>query len=318
MINKIKNLFLLALCVATFIGAPCDVSAQDGADKILVAGKTPFKQSEVNKLIEFYEWAFEARFTSDERQLFRELSVEYYRQDPKAARKNSDVLIEAHAKIRAEDRAAQAKMREMFNEDFVKDLRAGADLASRLLLGIYERRQNGDGGDNGEKIVEVLPSKEDLRDAEKSKPSNGSTDAQKLVGRWKHSGGLGGSDDGTGKTRYNNGNDVIFEFFADGTMRFTNDKNTLSITQCRITEITKIPGTYSVSGDQLTLNLGTGTSVGTSSCERGGNFKKSLAASSLTKKFVVKRLDSVFRPDAPLILCLDGQEDDACYERTSK
>ena len=317
MINKIKNLFLLALCVAAFTGAACDVSAQNGGDGILVAGKAPFKQSEVDKLIEFYEWAFEARFTSRERARFRDLSAEYYRQNPEAARKESDALIAGHAKVRVKDRAAQAKMREVFNKGFVKDLRAAGDEASRLLLGIYERGQNGGDGDNGEKIVEVLPSEEDSRDAEKSAPASGAG-SQKLVGKWMKSGGAGGSRDYTGKTLYNSGDDVIFEFFADGTMRFVNNKNTLSITQCRITEMTDIPGTYSVSGDQLTMDLGAGTSVGTSSCERAGNFKKSLSASTLTKKFVVKRLDSVFRPDAPLILCLDNQKDDACYERSSK
>jgi hypothetical protein len=66
------------------------------------------------------------------------------------------------------------------------------------------------------------------------------------------------------------------------------------------------------------MNLGTGTTVGTSSCETKGNFKKTLSASPLTKKFDVKNLDSVFRPDAPLILCFDGGEGDACYEKSSR
>lgn len=122
----------------------------------------------------------------------------------------------------------------------------------------------------------------------------------------------------TGKTLYNSGNDVIFEFRADGTMLFLNEKNTLSITQCRITETTRTPGTYSVNGDSLTMNLGAGTHAGTSSCERAGNFRKTLSASSLTKKFVVKRMESIFRPDAPLILCLDGAKDDDCFERADK
>lgn len=143
--------------------------------------------------------------------------------------------------------------------------------------------------------------------------------ASNLVGRWLKSGGSGGSRDAGGKTLYNSGNDVIFEFYADGKMMFINDKNTLSITQCKITELMKIPGTYSLSGNTLTMNLGAGTSVGTDSCSAKGNFKKNLSGGeTLTKQAVVKRMESIFRPDAPLILCLDGQKDDECYEKVIK
>ena len=63
------------------------------------------------------------------------------------------------------------------------------------------------------------------------------------------------------------------------------------------------------------MNLQAGNNVGTSSCEWAGNFVKTLSASTLTKTFVVKNLESVFRPDAPLILCFDGQDGDKCFER---
>ena len=317
MIHRLRNLSLLALCAAILFGAAWSAAAQNDSDKTSAAGRTSLKQSDLNKLIEFYEWAFETRFTPDERRRFAEISAAYYRQNPEAARKDSDALITAHAKVRVKDEAAQRQMREMFNEGFVKDLRAAGDEVSQLLLGIYVRGQNsGDG--NGIAVGEVPPSEEGVRDAETSAPSSRGGDISNLVGRWLKSGGAGGSRSPTGKTLYNSGNDVIFEFRADGTVLFLNEKNTLSITQCRITETVRAPGTYSVSGDSLTLNLGAGTHVGTSSCERAGNFKKNLSASSLTKKFVVKRMESIFRPDAPLILCLDGAKDDDCFERADK
>lgn len=320
MMNKFKNFFLLTVCAAVLFGAACGVSAQSaGADKILAAGKQPLKQSEVNKIIEFYEWAFEARFTPDERRRFAELSAESYRQDPATARKDSDTLINALAAIRAKSASDQARVRESFNENFAKDLRAGTDELSRLLLAVYERGQNG--GNNGETIKEVLPSEEDLRGTDEDAPassSGGGSIPKNLVGRWFRSGGAGGSRGYTGDTKYNSGNDVIFEFRADGTMQFINDKNTLSITQCRITEMMKIPGTYRANGGTLTMNLSAGTHVGTSSCERAGNFKKTVSPSTLTKKFVVKNLESVFRPDAPLILCLDGAKDEDCFELANK
>jgi predicted nucleic acid-binding protein len=304
--SRMKSLFLLMMCAAVLCGAAYGAAAQ--------AGSTSLKQADIDKLIGFYEWAFEARFTPDERDRFAELSAEYSRQSPEAARKDADALIAAHAKVRVRDAAAQRQMRQAFNEGFIKDLRAAGGDVSQLLVGIYERGQSVDAAG------EVLSVEEASRDAEPSMSTGGSHGdaSNNLVGRWLKSGGAGGSRSPTGKTLYNSGNDVIFEFRADGTMLFLNEKNTLSITQCRITETMRMSGTYSVSGDSVTMNLGTGTHTGTSSCERAGNFKKTLSASSLTKRFVVKRLESVFRPDAPLILCLDGANDDDCFERADK
>ncbi|HEX8251166.1 MAG TPA: hypothetical protein VF599_23530 [Pyrinomonadaceae bacterium] len=151
-----------------------------------------------------------------------------------------------------------------------------------------------------------------------SSPAKRGSAPNNLVGKWKRHGGAGGFRDYTGKTQYNSGEVTTFEFFADGSMQFLYEKNTLSITQCRISENTTIPGRFSVGGSEVTMNLGAGTSIGKSSCEAAGNFNKRLSASSVTKKFVIKELDSVFRPDRPVILCFDGSEDKDCFERTVK
>ena len=82
--------------------------------------------------------------------------------------------------------------------------------------------------------------------------------------------------------------------------------------------MTNIPGRYTISGGEVVMSLGTGTNVGKSTCDAKDNFNKTLTASNVTKTFVVKRLDSVFRPDAPLVLCFDGQDGNACFERTNK
>lgn len=163
-------------------------------------------------------------------------------------------------------------------------------------------------------VTEMLPASADAAEIS-SAPSSGDVPGS-LVGRWTKNAGAGGADDGTNKTLYNTGNEITFEFRADGTMQFTNDENTLSIMQCRITEVMKIPGTYRASGSTLTMNLAAGTHAGTNSCERAGNFKKSITPSTLTKKFVVKRMESVFRPDAPTILCLDGAKDEDCFQKS--
>lgn len=138
-----------------------------------------------------------------------------------------------------------------------------------------------------------------------------------LVGKWWRGEG-GGSIDYTGKTQYKSGRNYTFEFFADGTIEYVYELDVLSIIQCRTKESSKARGTYSVSGDTLTIKLAAGTSVGSSSCEAKGNFKKTVPAETLTRRFTIKKMDSVFRPDNPLILCFDNQEGDGCFERSNK
>jgi hypothetical protein len=306
MINKLSVIFSLFFCLAVCGGAAIQVAAQTGGDdKVLVAsGRQQLRQSDVDSVIEFYEWAFQARFTDDERGRFQAITIAAFRQDAAESRKGADALIEVLAKVRTRDEATQQKVRAAFNEDFVKELRVSTDKSARLLLGVYERGQSGE-------------TTETLSDTP-AKPTGGAG-AKNLVGRWMRSTGLGRGDDGTGKTTWSSGENYTFEFFADGTMQFTSEKKVLSIMQCRISETAKIPGTYTVAGGQLRINLGAGNSVGTSSCEAKGNFKKTLTASTLEKTFVVRKMESVFRPDAPLLLCFDGAtRDEDCFERDPK
>jgi hypothetical protein len=244
MINKIKSLFLLALCVAFIGAATSGVSAQNriGADKVLAAGKKPLLQSDIETLVEFHEWIFDTAFTRDERRTFQSFIVDEFRGNAAATRRNADEVIKTMRQIRALDADKQRRVREMTISDYLKDLRAtGDDADSQFLLGIYERGQNG--GNKG-KVREVLPSEEDLREAENPSTNRGvgsGAGSPKLVGKWKRSVGAGRGDDGTGKTTYESGTSYTFEFFADGTMHFLSEMKVLSIVQCRVTKPPKFP-----------------------------------------------------------------------------
>ncbi|MBS1796643.1 MAG: hypothetical protein JSS81_22610 [Acidobacteria bacterium] len=309
--NKIKC-FILIVLSAALVGAAVEARAQ-GLDNVLVsaAGKT-FRQSEMDQLIQFYEWTFRASFTPAEKAYFQRLTVNEFRARPAESRKTIDDVAVTLPKILAASEDLQEATRKNLLEVLLPDLEKDASESSKILLAVYRR---GAGGETREEPE--TPTAETTTNDTPS-PSTGGAGAQKLVGAWFRSDGTGGARDYTGKTRYNSGTDTTFEFFADGRMLVTVKKETLSITQCRIDETTKLPGTYTVSGSQLTMNLATGTTVGTDSCQASGNFKKTLTASKLVQTFVVKNLDSVFRPDAPLVLCLDGAADDQCFERLVK
>jgi hypothetical protein len=141
--------------------------------------------------------------------------------------------------------------------------------------------------------------------------------SQSLVGKWSRGTGSGFIDY-TGKTQHKAGKTFTFEFFADGTVEYVYDEDVLSIVQCRTKETSKARGKYTINGDSVTINLGVGNWVGSSSCEPSGNFKKTQPASTITKNFTVKRMDSITRPDKPWILCFDGQSDDACFEKAGR
>ena len=299
MINKLNIILCFILCTAILGGASNLLAqTQNGADKILVAGKQPLRQSDVDKVIEFYEWAFETQFSADERMRFQQFSVEAFRQDALTSYQNMETLIKASKVVRSKDAASQKKMRDDFNESFVNDLRTSDSESSQLLLGIYERSKSVENSN--------------------TKVSTDSNNSSSLVGTWMRSSGPGGARSYDGVTKYNSGENVTFEFSSNGTMQYVFDKKVLSITQCRISEVTKLSGTYKITGNQLIMNLTDGNTVATSSCEAKGNFKKNLSASTLTKNFIVKKLDSVFRPDEPLLLCFDGSGDEACFERDPK
>lgn len=92
MMNKLKYLFLLVLCAA-MIGGAVNISAQT-SDKILVSakGKT-LRQSDVNTLIEFYEWAFQAEFNSTQRADFQEYTESGFRANPAGSRETIDDIV---------------------------------------------------------------------------------------------------------------------------------------------------------------------------------------------------------------------------------
>jgi hypothetical protein len=289
-----KSVYLAAV---TAIALAMCFSAFGQADRVLVGGKAPLRVSQVNAVVEFYEWAFDTTFTGAERSRFEEMTTAYHKQDPERSKKETETIVKALALVKSKDAATQAEFRKDFTKDFVADLRKADNAASQLLLPIYERTHPGG------------------TDAIATSNAKSATTGGAIVGRWTRYGGAGGMRDYTGKTQYNNSDDVTFEFGADGTVRFLNEKKTLSITQCKMSETIDLPGRYTISGGTITMVFATGRHDSTSTCDSERNFNKAVPGDTVSKQFVIKNLESVFRPDAPLILCMDGSADDKCFEK---
>lgn len=255
------------------------------------------RPAEVKEVIAFYEWAFETPFTPVQRSKFQDFLQADFRSNAKKARQDTNTILDTWNKIQQIDENGQRTLREEFIRTYIEDLRVSDDADAKFLLGIYDAtHQKSDSITGG--------------DSRSGKKPN-----QQLTGKWWRSTGSGGNDDGTGKTRYNSGTKVTFEFFADGTMEYISDHETLSITQCKITEVMSARGTYSVSGDSLKIDFGPTKTVKSNSCKRSENGTKTVGASSTSMKYTVKEEDSVFRPDRPLNLCFQGNSGEVCYEK---
>jgi hypothetical protein len=309
--KSIKYVLLLILCTG-LIGAATNVPAQTIGDRVLTTGKNPLKESEVENMIRLYEWVFETKFTAAERERFQVYTINEYRSDPIVSRATVDDVTQTLPRILALDADGQAAVRRSFLNGFLQSARQSKSENSRMLVGIYERGQNGEQSTsrNTQNSGEIIANNNRTNAPAKTNRE----DAGSLSGKWFRSTG-GGSRDYTGKTQYKSGEDFTFEFFPDGTIIYTSKLDVLSIMQCVIKGENKASGTYVVDGDSLTINLDAMSSVKTNSCDRKENYSKTLEPTSKTVKFAVRKMESITRPDNPMLLCFDGAGDDSCFER---
>ena len=129
MINKLKYLFLLAVCAGVF-GSAANVSAQSTS------------QTYANKIIQYYEWLFETQFTSAERSQYQAIKAEDFQTDPVAIKKGSDELINNFATIKSKDQNEQERVRGRILSTFVNDLRGMKDdKEAVLLVSVYDEAQ---------------------------------------------------------------------------------------------------------------------------------------------------------------------------------
>lgn len=312
--KSIKYLLLLILC-AGLIGSAMSVAAQTAGDQVLTTGKKPLKESEVENMIRLYEWVFETEFTAAERERFQVYTINEYRHDPVGSRATVDDVVQTLPRILALDTDGQAAVRRTFLAAFLPSARQSKGENSQMLVGIYERGQNGERSTRGnnQNSGEVVANGNRKNAPTKTNGGN----AGGLSGKWFRSTGSG-SIDYTGKTQYKSGEDFTFQFFPDGTIIYTSKLDVLSIMQCVVKGENKASGTYTVEGDSLTINLDAMSSVKTNSCDKKENYNKTLEPTSTTVKFVIRKMESITRPDNPMLLCFNGADDDSCYERVKQ
>lgn len=295
MIKNLKHLFLTILCVG-LAGGLTNVSAQTGG-KVLVSaeGKT-LRQADVDVMIEFYEFVFDAKFSDAQKMDFTDNTIRQFEHDPRGSRKSMDDIAAITPKVLAADKGVQQNFKKEFLAEFLPEVRKDNDLNSRLLLEVYEAGKSGNN-----KPVMVSNSTTTEKDSAVSNVGNISAIAGNWV--WARSGSstysTGGSYVGS------NGSRFTYQFFANGAVEYTGIMNVMT-GACNMQVFKTVKGKASLNGNTLTINWAPASFSRDDSCDRAGNYKKTLPAE--TETFQVK-----FKTDyGQKQLCLTGK-DETCF-----
>ncbi|HEY8563239.1 MAG TPA: hypothetical protein VIL74_22870 [Pyrinomonadaceae bacterium] len=304
MIHKLKYLFLVVLCFAA-IGGAVNVSAQV-SDKILVSasGKT-LRQSDIDKMIEFYEWAFQAEFGSKQRADFQRFTEREFRNDPAQARATVDDIVQTLPKILAAREDVQADTRKNFLAVFIPEARKNSDENSQLLLSIYDAA-------NGSGKVENVASNDENNapqnnDSYETVKKAGVGNLSSIVGKWVS--GSSGSMTTTTSGVYlgGNGSRHTYEFSANGAVEYTGIMNIMT-GGCRMQIFKTAKGKATLSGGTLTIAWAPASFSRDDSCSPSKNYKKTLPAETETFQINFE----TYYDDKQL--CLTGS-DKTCFSR---
>lgn len=280
--NKIINLLLIAICVIS-VGNLVSVNAQTNNKILVSAGKQTLRQTDVDKLIEFYEWAFQAEFNSTQKADFQEYTEQQFRANPTESRKTIEDIVKTLPKILAAEEDVQSETRKTFLDIFLPEAKKNSDANSQMLLSIYETA-------NG--AVENNDAANNASDNESSKDNykNDSYETVKkatvgnfssIVGKWVS--GNSGSMTKTTSGVYlgGSGSRFIYQFNANGTVDFTGIMNVMT-GGCRMQIFKSAKGKASISGDTLTVNWSPAHFSRDDSCSPSKNYKKTLPAETET------------------------------------
>ena len=274
MTSKYRALLLLVLCVGLTCGLT-NVSAQNGGDKVLVVGERQLRQTDVDAVVEFYEWAIDVKFTAGQRAKFQSLTEADFRNDPVAARKGIDDLLDMRAKVKAMDESRRREVRGNLLPEFIKGLRQHTDdEATRLILSIYDGSRGADGSD---------VAAGDSGDGAELPAGNVSALAGKWI--WARTGGTSWSSNGT--YAGGNGSRFTYQFSAGGAVEFTGIMNVM-MGGCSQQVFLSKKGRARLSGDTLTIDWSQATSTRDFSCDRANNYTKTLPAETETLKVTFK------------------------------
>jgi hypothetical protein len=307
--NKKLYLLVLIFCLAAIHCAYSVSASAQIDDKILADGNPPLKQSEMNTMIDFYEWALEKDFTPPQRQRFIELSIASYKENVAESRKAADALFEVFGKVRRLSQDEQQKIREQLKPELIKEFRRENDETSKLLLAVAENPSANNQTEITEEPDENNNEKNNAANKSESEPQNSAEsfgrNLSSLSGKWVW-GRSGSSTYASGGALLgSNGSRFTYQFSANGAVEYTGIMNMVTA-GCRLQAFTAKKGKARLNGDTLTINWSPADFSREDSCSPAKNYKKTLPAETETLRVQFK--DSAGQKQ----LCLTGKNE-TCF-----
>ncbi|MBD1845945.1 hypothetical protein H6F89_21535 [Cyanobacteria bacterium FACHB-63] len=271
MMSKFKFFSLFVLSVALTNGAANNIAAHAAESKVfLMAQNNALSRSDVDQVIAFFEWAFGAQFTPEQRNQYYSIKSNEFNNDPAATKRGIADVINNYKQAIAKPEAEQSRIRQGFNKGFVEQLRKlPNDAEARLLLSVYEAANSKDTASNF------------------SDSSSGVRGISSIVGKWAWA--------RTGSSTYAqggafvgaNGSRFTYQFQPNGTVEYTGIMNVMS-GGCSQQIFQSRKGKVRLSGSTMTINWSPGTFTRDFSCDRSNNYTKAVPAESETYQVRLK------------------------------
>lgn len=272
----------MILCAAIFGETTLNISAQSNGKVLISAKGQTLKQSDVDTLIKFYEWAFQAEFSSAQRRDFEDHTEQEFRTNPTESRATIDDIVKTLPQILAASEDVQAETRKNFLDIFLPEARKNSDANSQMLLSIYETA-NGSLPNDVAENERTEKTEEDTYGSYESVKKFPVGNFSSIVGKWVS--GNSGSivTTPTGAILGGNGSRHTYQFSANGTVEYTGIMNSMT-GGCRMQIFKSAKGKATLSGDTLTINWSPASFSRDDSCSPSKNYKKTLPAETETMK----------------------------------
>lgn len=289
---RFRLILSVCLCLAVIGGVNSLTFAQ--TDKILATGKQPLKQSDMGKLIGFFEWVFDARFSAEQSETFQSSMVKDWRSADAKSVELIKGLVELHDKIQNADEAKQRELKEAILPALLKDMQANPDNpTNQFLLDIYQ---------NSNKPANIET------DVQTDNRRNKAGSSAGIVGKWVKKESMRVPDWTVPNGRTVATGRYTYQFFADGTVDYTEetDFGAGSPSGPKKGFVTK-KGKAVVSGNKVSVSFASGSST---EIKDGKTSKKTLPAETLTFTWDIQHYE--YRNETEL--CIEIKAGDkSCY-----
>ena len=278
-INFYRALIIQILVITAFIAFSNSVLAQTRTnDPVLLSGKHTFRQSDLDRLTEIYEWLLAGKFTAAERRRFQTLMMA----DARANERTADgiaSMLESYEKIWAATPEKREQVRRELAPEIVSILESDETELNRLILSLHRRSPNATADKN-----------QSLADSQiEDSNSNGAVKVADLAGIWSTSSVSGTRYKSlvTGELSDPSGSIIEYQISPNGTIKHVGYLSS-TVYSCTTKLFISRTGRISINGSNITFDFAAGKRM-YQTCSQSASRNDTLPAERKTYPFRLER-----------------------------